>query len=220
MIPSRSFLNTPDQDNDNSTLLEITWANGNSNSLTTAEEYPVIAALQRISGLFHPLRSCLKGSTGLFSHCRRGAKTCDEGIFFDIQEEDFPCCLHAHKLVCLHPGTTFKSGTSPHLYFKKPASILKNILSRAEQDVTIKFDSKNAYFQFESFILVCRLVEGNYPAYKSVIPKNNQNKLLINRLDFLNSTRRIAVCSNQASSQVKLKLSYNQLVISAQDNDF
>jgi len=68
--------------------------------------------------------------------------------------------------------------------------------------------------------LVCRLVEGNYPAYKSVIPKNNTNKLIINRQDFLNSARRVSVCSNQASSLVKLKLSYNQLVISAQDLDF
>ena len=68
--------------------------------------------------------------------------------------------------------------------------------------------------------MVCRLVEGNYPAYKSVIPKNNPNKLLINRQDLLNSTRRVAVCSNQASSLIRLKLSLNQLVISAQDIDF
>ncbi|MCK9305460.1 MAG: DNA polymerase III subunit beta [Bacteroidales bacterium] len=210
--------------NDTNTLLEITWANGNSNlPCTTAEEYPVIAALDNDSpGFFMPSSALLEGiNRTLYATAEEELRPVMNGIFFDIQENELTLVASdAHKLVCYTRHDVKAGNNSSFILPKKPASILKNILSKAEQDVAIKFDSKNAYFQFESFILVCRLVEGNYPAYKSVIPKNNQNKLLINRLDILNSTRRIAVCSNQASSQVKLKLSYNQLVISAQDIDF
>ncbi len=210
--------------NENSTLLGITWVNGNSNlPCTSAEDYPKIAALSEDSAsLSIPSSSLLEGiNRTLYATAEEELRPVMNGIFFDIQEESLTLVASdAHKLVCYTRHDIKSENKSFFILPKKPASILKNILSKAEQDVTIKFDSRNAYFQFESFILVCRLVEGNYPAYRSVIPKNNQNKLLINRLDFLNSTRRIAVCSNQASSQVKLKLSYNQLVISAQDIDF
>jgi DNA polymerase-3 subunit beta len=64
------------------------------------------------------------------------------------------------------------------------------------------------------------LVEGNYPSYNSVIPQNNPNKLVIDRVEFYNTVRRVSVFSNQASNLVRLKLTENQLVVSAQDVDF
>ena len=70
------------------------------------------------------------------------------------------------------------------------------------------------------FQLVCRLVEGNYPSYNSVIPSNNPNKLLIDRIKLLNTVRRVSVFSNQASNLVRLSLKGNKLTISAQDIDF
>jgi DNA polymerase-3 subunit beta len=68
--------------------------------------------------------------------------------------------------------------------------------------------------------MVCRLVEGNYPSYNSVIPVNNPNKLIIDRLEFYNTLKRVSVFANQATNLVKLQLSGNQMVISAQDIDF
>ena len=71
-----------------------------------------------------------------------------------------------------------------------------------------------------NYKLICRLVEGNYPSYNSVIPKNNPNKMAIDRLAFYNTVRRVSVFSNQASNLVKLNINDNQLIISAQDIDF
>jgi DNA polymerase-3 subunit beta len=68
--------------------------------------------------------------------------------------------------------------------------------------------------------LVCRLVEGNYPSYNSVIPTDNPNKLSIDRAEFYNTLKRVAVYSNQASNLVKLTLKGNQMTVSAQDIDF
>ena len=68
--------------------------------------------------------------------------------------------------------------------------------------------------------MVCRLVEGRYPAYNSVIPTNNPNKLLIDRVEFYNTLRRVSVFANQASNLVRLKLTASELVVSAQDIDF
>ena len=103
----------------------------------------------------------------------------------------------------------------------KPANILKNNLAKlADEIVEISFDKKNAYFKFENSLMVCRLVDGTYPAYRSVIPKNNTNVVTITRSELLNASKRVAVCSNQATSQIIFRLSQNKLDISAQDIDF
>jgi DNA polymerase-3 subunit beta len=68
--------------------------------------------------------------------------------------------------------------------------------------------------------MACRLVEGTYPSYNSVIPTNNPNKMIIDRVEFFNTLKRVSVFANQASNLVKLQITGNQLVISAQDIDF
>lgn len=210
--------------NDTSSTIEITWANGNSKlPCTLSDDYPSIAELSEdFTEITIPSSGLLEGiNRTLYATAEEELRPVMNGVFFDIDtEETTLVASDAHKLVCYTRHDIKSAQKSSFILPKKPASILKNILTRIDQEVKMRFDIKNAYFEFESFVLVCRLVEGNYPAYRSVIPKNNQNKLIINRQDFLNSTRRVAVCSNQASSQVKLKLSYNQLVISAQDLDF
>ncbi|MBN1986273.1 MAG: DNA polymerase III subunit beta, partial [Prolixibacteraceae bacterium] len=103
---------------------------------------------------------------------------------------------------------------------KKPASLLKNLLPKEEFDVKLQFDDKNAFFTLSKYKLICRLVEGNYPSYNSVIPTNNPNKMIIDRLAFFNTVKRVSVFSNQASNLIKLNINDNQLVVSAQDIDF
>lgn len=68
--------------------------------------------------------------------------------------------------------------------------------------------------------MTCRFIEGRYPNYNSVIPQNNPNKVVLDRLAFLNALKRVSVFSNQASNLIKLQLSDRSIVISAQDIDF
>ncbi len=209
---------------DDKGIIEITWVNGNSQlPYTAADEYPALKELDADNtSVSIPSVTLLEGvNRTLYATGEEELRPVMNGIFFDIDSESSTMVASdAHKLVCYTRHDIKSEKKSSFILPKKPASILKTILAKIEEPVVVKFDSKNAYFEFDSFVLVCRLVEGNYPAYKSVIPKNNPNKLLINRQDLLNSTRRVAVCSNQASSLIRLKLSLNQLVISAQDIDF
>jgi DNA polymerase-3 subunit beta len=98
--------------------------------------------------------------------------------------------------------------------------LLKNLLPKEEFDVKIEFDEKNAFFSLSNYKLICRLVEGNYPSYNSVIPSKNPNVMQIDRLMFFNTVKRVSVFSNQASNLIKLNIADNQLVVSAQDIDF
>lgn len=126
----------------------------------------------------------------------------------------------AHKLVRYKRSDAKSDNDASFILPKKPASLLKNLLPKEDFDVTLEFDEKNAIFQLTGFKMVCRLVEGRYPAYNSVIPLNNPNKLLIDRVEFYNTLRRVSVFANQASNLVRLKLTASELVVSAQDIDF
>ncbi|KJF45028.1 DNA polymerase III subunit beta [Draconibacterium sediminis] len=126
----------------------------------------------------------------------------------------------AHKLVRYRRLDAKAEFESSFILPKKPASLLKNLLPKEEFDVKLEFDDKNAFFTLSNYKLICRLVEGNYPSYNSVIPTNNPNKMIIDRLNFFNTVKRVSVFSNQASNLVKLNITDNQLVVSAQDIDF
>ncbi|MBS5980697.1 MAG: DNA polymerase III subunit beta, partial [Dysgonomonas mossii] len=84
----------------------------------------------------------------------------------------------------------------------------------------IKFDENNAYIKMSSYTMTCRFIEGRYPNYNSVIPQNNPNKVILDRLSFLNALKRVSVFSNQASNLIRLQLSDKNIIVSAQDIDF
>ncbi len=143
------------------------------------------------------------------------------GIYLDFSPENMTfVASDAHKLVRYKRFDVKTEEEASFILPKKPASLLKNILAREKNDVVIEFDDKNALFTLTDYKLVSRLVEGNYPNYSSVIPSDNQNKLAMDRLDIINSLRRVSVFSSQASNLVKLELGRNQITVSAQDIDF
>jgi DNA polymerase-3 subunit beta len=143
------------------------------------------------------------------------------GIFIEASTDKITfVASDAHKLVRYQRNDAQADDNASFILPKKPASLLKNILPREEGPVTIEFDDKNAFFTLSNYKVVCRLVEGNYPNYNSVIPKNNPRKITIDRIEFYNTLKRVSVFSNQASNLVKLQLKGNQVMVSAQDIDF
>jgi DNA polymerase-3 subunit beta len=68
--------------------------------------------------------------------------------------------------------------------------------------------------------LVCRLIEGNYPNYNAVIPASNPNKVLIDRVEFVNGIKRVAVCSNPTTNLIRMDIANNKINLTAQDIDF
>lgn len=143
------------------------------------------------------------------------------GIYFDITADDLTfVASDGHKLVRVTTGETKGEGRSSFILPKKPANLLKSLLPRESGTVEIQFDENNAYIAMESYQMVCRFVEGRYPNYNSVIPQNNPNMVTLDRVALLNALKRVSVFSNPSSSLVKLQLSEDKIVVSAQDIDF
>lgn len=143
------------------------------------------------------------------------------GIFVEAGSDKITfVASDAHKLVRYQRSDAHSEENASFILPKKPASLLKNILPKEEGKVALELDDKNAFFILSDYKVVCRLVEGNYPNYNSVIPTNNPRKVTIDRIELLNTLKRVSVFSNQASNLVKLELTGNQIRVSAQDIDF
>jgi DNA polymerase-3 subunit beta len=143
------------------------------------------------------------------------------GIFVEASTDKITfVASDAHKLVRYQRTDSHADDNASFILPKKPASLLRNILPKEQGPVNVDFDDKNAFFNLNDYRVVCRLVEGNYPNYNSVIPKNNPRKVTIDRVEFYNTLKRVSVFSNQASNLVKLQLKGNQAMVSAQDIDF
>lgn len=143
------------------------------------------------------------------------------GVFFQFSPESLIfVATDAHKLVKYQRTDAKASELAEFIMPKKPLNLLKGILSGSEEDVTIAYNDSNARFSFDNIELVCRLIDGKYPNYEAVIPKENPNKLVIQRGQFLSSVRRVSIFSNKTTHQIRLKIAGTELNISAEDIDY
>jgi DNA polymerase-3 subunit beta len=143
------------------------------------------------------------------------------GILFEFTPDNMTfVASDSHKLVRYQRLDVKTDYEASFILPKKPAGLLKNVLPKEDGDVAVAFDDQNAYFTMQNYRLVCRLVEGNYPSYNAVIPQDNPNKVVVDRVDLFNTLGRVSLFASQASNLVKLHLGANEMVISAQDLDF
>ena len=211
--------------NEENLSVEISWSTGKFNIPgSNADDYPVVPTLNDETKVELEIDSTIlldAISKTLFATADDELRPVMNGIFFDIKTDSLTfVASDAHKLVRYQRTDLTATEESSFILSKKPASLLRNILGKESNSVKIEFDNKNAVFSVTHFKMICRLVEGIYPAYNSVIPTDNPNKVTIDRVDLLNCARRVSVFSNQASNLIKLKIAGNEMSVSAQDLDF
>ena len=200
------------------------WASGESTlPYFPAEDYPEIVGTDETAvTLEFPAQSLVEGiASTIYATADDEIRPAMNGILFDIDTTSTTLVASdSHKLICYTTADVKASEKSSFILHKKPAAILKAIIGKDAEVVDITFDSKNATFTFAQTMVICRLVVGKYPKYRDVIPQNNSNILKINRMQMLNTVRRVSVCANKASNHIKLDLKPGTLEISAQDLGF
>ena len=203
---------------------ECTWNNGNSSlPYYPAEDYPEISSeCEGARNITFPAQALVNGiSATVYATADDEMRPTMNGIFFDLDlESSTLVASDSHKLICYTAKDVKASEKASFILHKKPASILKTIIGKDVDEVEISFDAKNAEFKFGQTIVICRLIVGKYPKYREVIPQNNSNVLKIDRVQFLNTIRRVSVCANRASNHVKFDLSEGAIEVSAQDLGF
>lgn len=206
------------------TSFEFSWANGASTlPYFPAGDYPPFTSMEEGAvALEFPAQSLTEGiASTIYATADDEIRPTMNGIYFDIDTDSTTLVASdAHKLICYNAKDVKASEKASFILHKKPAAILRSIIGKNTEKVEIAFDSKNAVFRFDNTIVVCRLIVGKYPRYRDVIPQNNINVMKIDRLQLLNTVRRVSVCANKGSNHIKFNLSPNSLEITAQDLGF
>ena len=143
------------------------------------------------------------------------------GVFFQFNSDSLKfVATDAHKLVKFETSEYTANEVSEFIMPKKPLQILKGILQGENSELVIQHNDSNAKFIFDKSSITCRLIDGKFPNYEAVIPKDNPNVLTIDRQLFLNSVRRVSIFSNKTTNQIRIKIAGTLLNISAEDFDF
>ena len=203
---------------------ECIWSNGNSTlPYFPAADYPEIKGVgEDALEVNFPANTIIEGtSSTIYATADDEMRPVMNGIFFDISPESTTLVASdSHKLICYTTPDVKASETASFILHKKPAGVLRNTVSKEDENVNIKFDSSNAVFSFGQTTMICRLVVGKYPRYRDVIPQNNSNVLKIDREQLLSTLRRVSVFANKASNHIKFDIKEGQLELTAQDLGF
>ncbi|MEN9302307.1 MAG: polymerase subunit beta [Bacteroidota bacterium] len=203
-------------------MVEITYDNGRSEMQGfNGDEFPKLPRVEnknsiKISG--NIIQRAI--SKTLFATGNDDLRPVMSGVYcmFAPGEITF-VATDAHKLVRYTRTDVETSSSGSFILPKKPLNLLKNNLS-GEEEVMLEYNESNAIFTFGDIVLVCRLVDGKYPNYDAVIPRENPNVLTVNRDQFAKAIRRVSIFSNKTTHQVRLKLAGSELGIFAEDLEF
>lgn len=98
-----------------------------------------------------------------------------------------------------------------------PAKAINELgrLASDEGDVTLKISNNQASFELNNAVLVTKLIDGNYPNYKQVIPGDAKERVSLERDTFFHSVRRVALLTSEKSNSLKLVFTKNNLDMQA-----
>jgi DNA polymerase-3 subunit beta len=143
------------------------------------------------------------------------------GVYFDIMPEYITfVATDAHKLVRYRRNDAKTGISTSFIVPRKPLNVLKNLLLAEDVTVKVEYNVTNASFAFDGVQLYSRLIEGRYPAYDAVIPKDNPNHLTVDRGLFINSVKRLSPFANQSTHQVRMRINGQELLLNAEDIDY
>ncbi len=207
-----------------SNIAKITYQNGLFSLPTeNADEYPTAQTIGDTATTIVISNQMLAENINrsIFATAQDELRPVMNGIFFDLT----PDCLaivasDGHKLVRNKIYSIKSDQPASFILPKKPATLLKNLLGKDGGDVTIRFDERNAEINYGDGIILCRLIEGRYPNYNSVIPQNNPNELRVDRSGLLAALRRVQPFANDSSNLIRFHVDGSTLQLDAEDYDF
>lgn len=203
--------------------IKIVYQNGLYNFTgQSAEEYPRTQSMNdACTTVSLPTEMLINNiSRSLFATANDELRPVMNGIYFDLTADALAIVASdGHKLVRSKNFTIKSESPSVFNLPKKPASLLKNILSKDGDDAIIKFDDRSAEIQFTDGVMRCRLIDGRYPNYNSVIP-NNPNEVTVDRRGLQSALRRVLPFASESSQLIRFHIESGRFEVSSEDIDF
>ena len=208
-------------DEETSGLTMISAYGSYKSSSNNVEDYPTIKEISTETQIVIPANRLVKAlNTCVFAAATDEMKTNMLGLSVTIQPDAvITAATDAHKLV---KYTLFHDNGDHEGSFvipKKVVSILKHIVND-DMPVTINYERNQIMFAYKNYKVYCKLIDQKFPNYNAVIPLNNDKEIVINRLELLQSLKRITVYGNRTTYQTSFHIEDNEMKIDTLDADF
>ena len=140
------------------------------------------------------------------------------GVYFDIgAEESKFVATDGHRLVKFVNKNLTSDKPLNFIVPDKALNLVNKALDGGQCELTVSDD--HAQFKSGNTIIITRLINEQYPNYESVIPRDNDKELLIDKNQMLATVRRVSVFSSTTTRQIRLQLGSDKLTIRAEDLD-
>ncbi len=202
----------------------VTYQNGSYNfPVQNADEFPRAQAVSEGATTIVTNARILNDNItrSIFATAQDELRPVMNGIYFDLTADSLAIVASdGHKLVRNRNYSIKNDNPASFILPKKPANLLRTVLAKDENEVVVKFDERSAEISFADGVLTCRLIEGRYPNYNSVIPQDNPNKLTVDRKGLVGALRRVLPFASDSSQLIRFHVENGSLEVSAEDIDF
>jgi DNA polymerase-3 subunit beta len=231
-VPAKIFLETlrnlPEQPisvtiDEETYSIEITSENGRYKvSGANSVDFPRVPAVANAFSISMEANSLNRAlSNTLFATSNDEMRPSMSGVFLQLKSDKTVfAATDGHRLVRYQRADLISPNETSILLPRKALQIVKALLPSDKTLLKLNFNSSNAFFEFGNIELICRLIDERFPEYENAIPLNNLNVMTVERLELLNSLKRISIYSNKATNQVRFSIKATELQISAEDVDY
>tara|TARA_A100001011_G_scaffold399703_1_gene509689 strand:- start:3717 stop:4841 length:1125 start_codon:yes stop_codon:yes gene_type:complete len=200
--------------------LEISTQNGKYTLMgQNPENFPQAPSIEETRKLDISLED-FEGITknASFAVSRDELKPALSGILFSFYNKEFICvATDGHKLVKIKNKTNENDNQIiiPIKFF----NIIESYTSDTKRKTETLISKNHLSFKTDNTIITTRLISEQYPDYESVIPKDNNKRLIVKTEDLLGAVKRTSVLSNKTTKQITLKTQEDRIVVSTEDQE-
>ncbi|MDE6575224.1 MAG: DNA polymerase III subunit beta, partial [Muribaculaceae bacterium] len=140
-----------------------------------------------------------------------------QGVLLDIAPESITfVATDTRKLVRYIDRRTAPGVTASCVLPGKPANVIKNVFAK-DETLDITMNSRSAVIKSDRYTFQCTFLNGSYPDYNRVIPKNNTQVLTVDRTALLNAVRRVGIFVEVAGGLEKFRITPDNILIKSND---
>ncbi|MBD2434725.1 MULTISPECIES: DNA polymerase III subunit beta [Fischerella] len=194
------------------------------------EEFPELPVIENTQPMQFSVSTLIEGLRGsLFATSADETKQVLTGVHLTIKQDTLEfAATDGHRLAVVETTNESPDANSEDgLEVTVPARALRELermlahSSESEESVALYFDQGQVVFEFGNQRLTSRTLEGQYPAYHLLIPKQFQRELTLERKQLLSSLERIAVLADQKNNLVKVSLNGDaqEITLSVESQD-
>lgn len=140
-----------------------------------------------------------------------------QGVLLDVAPDSITfVATDTRKLVRYIDRRTAPGVKGSCVIPSKPANIIKNVFAK-EESLNITMNTRNAVIESERYTFQCTFLNGNYPDYNRVIPRNNTLVLTVDRLSLLNAVRRVGLFVEVDGGLEKFRITSDSILLKSND---